>query len=466
MSLGQVTSQIAEFSGGVIVPGDPSYDETRRVWNGMHDGRPAVIARCRDVDDVVAAVRYGTEHGLPIAVRCGGHSMSGYSTCDDGIVIDLREMNYVEVDAAARRATVQGGALLGDVDRATQPHGLVVPAGVVSHTGAGGLILGGGIGRLMRRYGLTIDSLLSAEVVTADGRILRASATEHPDLFWGIRGGGGNFGIVTSFEFTLHEVARLAVLWTFHRAAEAPGVLAMAARAMAHSDCPDEIYWASFLRQGKEAPWVPVPQDAMNEPGLLSQIEWSGDLEEGRQVLRDIQADLAPHVSELETVEFGDIQTRLDVPFDHGTRVYLKSGFVDELTPVAIDVVCAANSRAPTTRSMIELLPLGGAVSRVASDATAFPNRDAAWLITITAVFEDGDDVQAGIDWARRAYTDLKPHLSAGRYINFMSADDSGASTDAFGDTWDRLRRVKAAYDPGNVFRRNQNIAPSVESRP
>lgn len=460
MSVDQHTYEIAGFSGSVVTPQDSSYDAVRKVWNGMHDGRPAVIAQCTSAADVAAAVRYATQAGLEIAVRCGGHSMSGYSTVDGGIVLDLREMNAVEVDPVARRATVQGGALLGDVDRAAQVHGLVVPAGVVSHTGAGGLILGGGIGRLMRRYGLTVDSLLSAEVVTADGQILRASETENPDLFWGIRGGGGNFGVVTNFEFTVHDIGQIAVLWAFHRSEDAPAAIARAAEFVAGKECPDELYWAQFLRQGKEAPWVPLNPADMNVPGLLSQIEWSGDLETGRALLERLQAEIAPAVSQIEVVDFLDIQSRLDAPFDHGTRVYLKSGFVDELTPGATQAACDANDRAPSVRSMVELLPLGGAVGRVATDATAFPNRDATWLITITAVFEDGDDVETGIAWARQAYADLEPHLSAGRYINFMSADDGDQSTGAFGATWERLRRVKSQYDPLNVFHRNQNVEP------
>ena len=242
-------SAIPGYGGALIHPDQPGYDAARAIWNAMHDRRPALIARPRSAPDVAAAIGFARAERLPIAVRGGGHSMPGHSTCDGGIVIDLRELSRITVDPVTRRATVGGGALLGDVDRATQRHGLVVPAGVVSHTGAGGLTLGGGVGRLMRRFGLTVDSLLSAEVVTADGRILRASADQHADLFWALRGGGGNFGVVTEFEFALHELSELVILATFHPLDQARRVIGHGRREMADPAARDELLWTSFLRR-------------------------------------------------------------------------------------------------------------------------------------------------------------------------------------------------------------------------
>src|SRR4051794_28181022 len=253
--MSQVATVIEGFGGEVLSPGSDGYDDTRRVWNAMHDRRPAVIALCESPEDVAAAIRHARANALRIAVRGGGHSLPGFSTVDDGLVIDLRRLNSVTVDPDARRATVQGGALLGDVDRAAQEHGLVVPAGVISHTGAGGLTLGGGVGRLMRRYGLTVDSLLSADVVTAEGELVHASAEENTDLFWALRGGGGNFGVVTRFDYALHEISTLVVLGTFHSLDEAPSLLHRAQAEMARGDVPDELLWTSFVRKAPPLPW-------------------------------------------------------------------------------------------------------------------------------------------------------------------------------------------------------------------
>jgi FAD/FMN-containing dehydrogenase len=314
---------IEGFEGEVMRPGHPDYDLRRAVWNAMHDRRPALIARCTSVHDVAAAVAHGRERAIPIAVRGGGHSMPGHSTCDGGIVIDLRPMNAVRVDAGARTVTVQGGALLGELDRATQRHGLVVPAGVVSHTGVAGLTLGGGVGRLMRRFGLTIDSVRRAQVVTADGRILDASAAENPDLFWGIRGGGGNFGVVTEFEFALHELTQLEILATFHPLERAPEVLARGHQAMGEG-APDELLWTSFLRKAPPLPWI--PEGLVGRPGIMSLIEWSGGPEPGRTLLEALKAELAPIAGSLETMPFLEIQTLTDEIFAAGKRTYIKAG--------------------------------------------------------------------------------------------------------------------------------------------
>src|SRR6476619_3450045 len=312
-----------------ISSSDPEYDALRTIWNAMHDKRPALIARCESAADVAGAIAHARANGLRIAVRSGGHSLPGHSTCDDGLVIDTRPMNSVAVDPVTRRASVGGGALLGDLDRATQAHGLVVPAGVISHTGVAGLTLGGGVGRLMRRFGLTIDCLLATEEVTADGRVLEASEHENPDLFWALRGGGGNFGVVTRFEFALHELTELPILAMFHDSADARGVLERG-RALIAGDAPDELLWTSFLRRAHDVPWMPA--DLVGTHGLMSLIEWSGDRDKGMQLLGELERELAPAAGELSVVPFLEIQTAGDEVFGHGKFSYIKATFADDLT--------------------------------------------------------------------------------------------------------------------------------------
>ena len=454
---------IPGFGGAVIRPGQPGYDAARAIWNAMHDRRPALIARPESARDVAAAIAYARAQGLPIAVRGGGHSMPGHSVCDHGIVIDLRALNHVRVDPAPRRVRVGGGALLGDVDRATQQHGLVVPAGVVSHTGVGGLTLGGGVGRLMRRFGLTIDSLLSAEVVTADGRILRTSEDQHPDLFWALRGGGGNFGVVTEFEFALHELSELLILATFHPLEAARPVIERARRAMADPGARDELLWTSFLRRASEAPWMP-PQ-MVGRHGIMSLVEWSGDPDEGRPLLAAIRDELAPAASDLSVVPFSFMQTVTDDLFASGLRTYIKAGFADDLPDGLTDVLLkrAALLRSPI--SQVELLALGGAIARVDPGATAFPFRRARWLVNIPATWRDPADDEHEIGWARGTYAAIRPFLADGSYVNFMGDDEDDPAASAYGPTIARLRQVKAVYDPANVFRLNQNITPAQASQ-
>jgi FAD/FMN-containing dehydrogenase len=439
-----------------IRPGSPDYDAARAVWNAMHDRRPALIMRPRSPAEVAECIAHARATDLTIAVRGGGHSMPGHSVCDDGLVIDLRALNQVRVDVERRRATVGGGALLGEVDRATQAHGLVVPAGVVSHTGAGGLTLGGGVGRLMRRYGLTIDSLLSTEVVTAGGEVLRASPDEHPDLFWALRGGGGNFGVVTEFEFELHEISELGILAMFHPLEEARAVLERGRRAMA--DGPDELLWTSFLRRAPDVPWV--PQALVGRRGIMSLVEWSGDIAPGMEVLAGIRAELPPLAGDLSVVPFLTMQTITDDVFAHGLRTYIKAGFAGELGDGLIDALIDRGASIESPITQIEVLAMGGAIARVAPDASAFPYRDARWLINIPASWRDAADDEREIAWARGTYAAVAPHLSGGAYANFMGVDDDDA--DAYVGTLARLAAVKAVYDPDNVFRLNQNVKPAV----
>ena len=455
------TAVIPGFTGEAITPVDDRYDGARRVWNAMHDRRPAVIARCGSAADVVAAIGYARANDLVIAVRGGGHSLPGFSTCDGGLVIDLQRMNGVSVDPVARRATVAGGALLGDVDRATQQHGLVVPAGVISHTGVAGLTLGGGVGRLMRRFGLTIDSLRSAEVVTADGRTRRAAADSHPDLFWAIRGGGGNFGVVTEFEFALHELSELTVLASYHEMADAHRVLGRAQQVMS-GGAPDELLWTSFTRKAPPLPWMPA--GIVGRPGIMSVIEWSGDPDPGMKLLSELRDELRPVASDLGVVPFGQIQTEGDEFFGPGLLSYVKATFADELTADLIDVLADRGRRLGSEVSQIEVLSMGGAIRQVAPDGTAFPHRAASWLINVPASWRSAADTDREIRWVRETFAALQPVCSGGAYVNFMDADERASGQIAYGATLRRLQAVKAVYDPANIFRLNQNITPRAAS--
>jgi FAD/FMN-containing dehydrogenase len=450
---------IPGFGGTLLRPDENGYDAARAVWNAMHDRRPALIARPRTPQEVADAIAYARAENLLIAVRAGGHSMPGHSTCDDGLVIDLRALDRVTVDPVRKRATVGGGALLGDLDRATQQHGLVVPAGVVSHTGVAGLTLGGGVGRLMRRFGLTIDSLLSAEVVTADGKILRASPDQYPELFWALRGGGGNFGVVTEFEFALHELSELLILATFHPLDEARKVIERGRREMADPAARDELLWTGFLRRANDVPWI--PPELVGRHGIMSLVEWSGHPEDGRAKLTQIRDDLAPAASEESVVPFLFMQTVTDALFAHGLRTYIKAGFAADLPDALIDVLLDRAALLESPISQVELLALGGAISQVSPEATAFPFRNARWLINIPATWRDATDDEREIGWARATYAAIRPYLSEGSYVNFMGDDEDDTAAAAYGRTIERLQQVKAIYDPENTFRLNQNIKPS-----
>ena len=449
---------IPGFGGTLLRPDENGYDAARAVWNAMHDRRPALIARPRTPQEVADAIAYARAENLLIAVRAGGHSMPGHSTCDDGLVIDLRALDRVTADPVRKRATVGGGALLGDLDRATQQHGLVVPAGVVSHTGVAGLTLGGGVGRLMRRFGLTIDSLLSAEVVTADGKILRASPDQYPELFWALRGGGGNFGVVTEFEFALHELSELLILATFHPLDETRKVIERGRREMADPAARDELLWTSFLRRANDVPWI--PPELVGRHGIMSLVEWSGHPEDGRARLTETRDDLAPAASNLAVVPFLFMQTVTDDLFAHGLRTYIKAGFAADLPDALIDVLLDRAALLESPISQVELLALGGAISQVSPEATAFPFRNARWLINIPATWRDAADDQREIGWARATYAAIRPHLSEGSYVNFMGDDEDDTAAAAYGRTIERLQQVKAIYDPENTFRLNQNIKP------
>ncbi|MGY1620291.1 FAD-binding oxidoreductase [Geodermatophilus sp. SYSU D00691] len=445
------------LAGEVIGPADDGYDVHRRVWNGSIDRRPALVARCRGVDDVRAALRFGRDQQLPIAVRSGGHSFPGLSTCDDGLVIDLRQMDAIRVDPDARTAGVQAGVLLGELDAATQAHGLAVPAGIVSHTGLAGLTLGGGLGWIQRAHGLTVDSLVSADVVTADGSFVRASEDENADLFWGLRGGGGNFGIVTDFRFRLvplgPQVMAGAVFWPIDQAAS---VLRRYRDWI--GGCPDRLM--TLVVQRLAPPLPVVPAELVGRPVIAVAACYAGDVEEGERVLRPMRGFGSPVLDLFAPKPFLAHQQMFDPSFRHGCSYYVRSCDVAELSDAVVDVVVEHGRRISSPLSSIALWQMGGAVARVGEDETAFNGRGAGFTFNINGNTATADGFDEQRQWAREYWTALEPfHTSV--YVNFLMEEGAERVRAAYGDAkYERLRALKRAYDPANVFRLNQNIRP------
>jgi FAD/FMN-containing dehydrogenase len=447
----------ASLEGQVVVPADDGYEEHRRVWNGSIDRRPAVIARCAGVDDVRTALRFGQEHQLPIAVRSGGHSFPGLSTCDDGLLIDLRPMSGIRIDPDARVVGAQAGVLLGEMDAATQEHGLAVPAGIVSHTGLAGLTLGGGIGWIQRRYGLTVDSLLSVDMVTADGAFVRADASENADLFWGLRGGGGNFGVVTDFRFRLHplgpQVMAGATFWPIDQAAS---VLRRYRDWIA--GCPDELM--TLVVQRLAPPLPTVPAELVGRPVIAVVACYAGDVEEGERVLRPMRGFGSPVLDVFAPKPFLAHQKMFDPSFRHGCWYYVRSCDVAELSDDVLDVVVEHGRRISSPLSSIALWQMGGAVGRVPDDATAFSGRSAGFTFNINGNTATADGFEDQREWARDYWSALAP-FHTGVYVNFLMEEGDGRVRQAYGDAkYDRLRALKRRYDPTNVFRLNQNVRP------
>ena len=450
------------FRGELLLPATPGYDTARRIWNGAIDRRPACIARCTGVADVVAAVRFARERELEIAVRGGGHNVAGTAVCDGGVVIDLSSMRAVSVDSAGRRARVQGGALWGDVDHETQAHGLATTGGIVGHTGVAGLTLGGGIGFLMRKHGLSVDNLLAAEVVTAEGGIVRASADEHPDLFWALRGGGGNFGVVTSFEYRLHPVGPTVVAGPVFWAADDTTDVLRFYREFA-AEAPDEL--GSIVRLGTVPPLPVIPEELHWRPAIAVICCHAGTVEEGESAVRALRRFGSPLVDLLAPSPYAAFQCGLDDTVLHGWHYYWKSTNLAGLSDDAIAVVADHAYAAGSPRSYAVMFHLGGAVARVPRAATAYAAREVAHNIIIDAVWrpeESGEHAAAETAWARRFLQALQPHRAGGVYVNFLdSDDDAGRVREAYGDQiYRRLAEIKAEYDPDNVFHHNKNIRP------
>jgi FAD/FMN-containing dehydrogenase len=452
--------KIDGFRGRLISPGDPDFDAARAIWNGAIDRHPRLIAQCIGTTDVVAAVRFARDHDLEIAIRGGGHNVAGTAVCDGGIVIDLSSMRAVRVDPAGRRAWVQGGALWGDVDRETQAHGLATTGGIVSHTGVAGLTLGGGIGWLMRKHGLTIDNLLAVDVVTADGKVLRAYEHENPDLFWALRGGGGNFGVVTSFEFRLHSVGPTIlagpILWD---ATDAVEVL-RAYREFVRN-APDDL--GTVVRFGTAPPLSDIPEGLHGRPVVMVGACYAGPIEDGERVLRPLRSSRTPLLDLIGPTPYVKFQSALDSTVPHGWNYYWKSTHLPELHDDLIDVIAEHAFSSSSPRSYAAMFHLKGAVSRVAASGTAFGHRQASHAITLDGVWRPGETFGDGETAWSKAFFAALGRFREGVYVNFLGNDEApGRVREAYGGSvYDRLVDVKTTYDPDNVFHHNQNIRPA-----
>jgi FAD/FMN-containing dehydrogenase len=456
---GSAVMEIAGFMGSVLVPGDERFESARQIWNGDIQRQPVVIARCTGTADVLAAVRFARERELPIAIRGGAHAVAGHAVCDDGMMIDLSTMTGVRVDPLAGTIQAQGGCLWRHVDHESQAFGLAVTGGIVTHTGIGGLTLGGGIGHLMRRFGLTIDNLVSCDVITADGEFIVASVDEHPDLFWGLQGGGGNFGIVTSFTYRLHPLGPtvLAGLLAWPMA-EAGDLLRFLRDFVA--DAPDEVGIMGNLRLAPAVPVVPAHLHGRPIGALI--VCYAGPIDEGVEVLRPLREFKAPVLDGIGPEPYMRHQAMFDPAYPHGRHYYWKSWRLPPLSDGAIDVIIEQAATITSPLSAIPIFTLGGVVARVDDDATAFTGRSAAHDINFVASWlPDDPEPERHKGWARTAWEAMRPYAQ-GVYVNFMSDEPAPHVQIAYGDRkYARLVALKSKYDPSNVFRFNQNIAPA-----
>jgi FAD/FMN-containing dehydrogenase len=445
--------------GPVIDPDDEGYDAARAIWNGAIDRHPAGVARCTGVADVVAAVRFARERDLLVAVRSGGHGVGGHALCDGGLVIDLSPMKGIRVDPAARTARAEAGVLWGELDRETQLHGLATVGGIVTHTGIAGLTLGGGIGWLTRKHGATVDSLVSVDLVTAEGQLLTASAGENPDLFWGIRGGGGNFGVVTSFEYRLHAVGPIVLAGPiFHLLEDARDVLAFYREFIATA--PDELTTIFELSVAPPAPFL--PDDAHGKPIVMVGACYAGAPEDGLEVVRPLKEFGNPIADLLEPKLYTALQSMFDPFVPHGWHRYWKSVELPPLTDDAIDTLIQHAAAQTSPKSYCIVFQLGGALARAGGDETAFSQRDAAHNVVINAVWtEDDPEGERHVAWARDFFSAMQPHAGDHVYVNFLGDEGADRVRQAYGaGNYEHLLEVKRAYDPTNFFRLNQNIEP------
>jgi FAD/FMN-containing dehydrogenase len=448
----------ASLAHKTIWPNSEGYDEARKVWNGMIDRRPAMIVRCQTPGDVVASVNYARENNLLVAVRGGAHNVAGNATCDNGMVIDLSTMKGVTVDPVARTARAEAGCTWADVDKATHPFGLATTGGLVSTTGIAGFTLGGGIGWLMRKYGLTCDNLRSAEVVTAEGRQVTASTTENPELLWGLQGGGGNFGVVTAFEYNLHPVGTVLGGLVLHPASRAAEVLRFFREFVASA--PDELTCLAVFMTAPPAPFVPV--DLHFKPAIAIAVCYAGNPEEGERFVQPLRTFGPPAADVIGPIPYPALQSLLDESAPKGLQNYWKSAFVNDLSDGAIDVLVGRAAAMRSPLSAIHIHHLEGAVNRVDASATAFGHRSARFVLNLVGTWADPSESDLHIQWVRDTHAALIPHATGGVYVNFMGDEGNDRVRAAYGPAiYERLVALKRAYDPGNLFRLNQNINAS-----
>jgi len=448
----------ASLDGSLIGRDSPGYEEARAVWNAMVEKRPALIARCAGAPDVKRSLDFARQHGLLFSVRGAGHNIAGSALCEGGLTVDLSQMRAVSVDLDTGTARVQPGATLGDVDAATLPHGLAIPVGINSTTGIAGLTLGGGFGWLSRKYGLTIDSLLSADVVTADGRQLTASETENADLFWALKGGGGNFGVVTSFEFRLRAAGPdLLCGLIVHPASDGRGVLA-AWREFVAAASDDMTVW-TVLRDAPPLPFL--PEEVHGTSVVVLAFVYAGDPANGERELAPLRAYGSPHGDHIGVMPFAAFQQAFDPLLTPGARNYWKSHNFAGIDDGLIDLLLESAGNLPSAQSEIFVAQVGGESARIPADSAAYPHRDAAFVMNVHTRWEDPADDARCVGWAREFFDATAGYSTGGVYVNFVSeAEDAARVTAAYGANYEKLQQVKAKYDPGNVFRTNLNVRP------
>ncbi|HEX4544385.1 MAG TPA: FAD-binding oxidoreductase [Candidatus Acidoferrum sp.] len=460
-ALEEVYASLAKrFKGEILRPGNVEFEQGHRIWNAAVQRRPALIARCNDVADVIVAVKSAAAADLVTAIRCGGHSLAGFSSCGDGLVIDLCRMRGVRVDEENRRARIEGGCLLGTIDAQTQRSGLAFPAGVVSHTGAAGLILGGGTGWLTRLHGLSCDNVERFTLVAADGSIVRASSGENEDLYWALRGGGGNFGVVVEFELRLHPLTAVLIANACYGLDRMFDVLRYWREFML--DAPDELKWNLSLRLGPVS--SSVPQALRGRPMLSQTLLWLGKEAQGRKVLEQIRSRINSDSAKVEALSFLSLQTMADHEFPHGRRYYTKSGYFKVLSDETIETMIAALESIPSPDTQIELAYLGGAASKIRAEDTAFGDRSSPFILNLLAAWDTPAHDQANKEWVRNLFSAVRPAMSPGVYVNFMSGDEENRVVEAYRGRWERLLSVKNHYDPTNYFRLNHNIRGQQQS--
>ena len=457
MATDVINDLAGRISGEVITPSSEGYDQARRVWNGLIDRKPLAIARCSGAADVAQAILFATSAGLPLSVRGGGHNVAGSAVCDGGVVIDLSPLRDVAVNPDAMTASAGGGSLWSDVDQATQAHGLATTGGIISHTGIGGFSLGGGIGWLMRRHGLTCDNLVGAEVVTAAGDVVRADAGENADLYWALRGGGGNFGVVTRFEFQLHPVSTVLVGLVMYSPADAAQVFTAYRQFV--DDCPDELTTLAAFITAPPAPFV--PEEIQGKPVVAVLACHCGDLAAATNQVQPLTTFAEPVAQMIAPMPYAAVQSMFDDGAPHGMLAYWRTEYLGGLSDSAIDVLVEHAGRNPSPLGQVHVHHLEGAVARVGESETAFCRRYAPFVVNLPAGWMDPAENEQNIVWVREFSEALRPYGTGEAYTNFMGSDDMDRVRAAYGPNLERLMEIKRRWDPDNVFRGNLNITPS-----